>query len=114
MRYEGDIYRPPGEWKSYLLQCTVGCSNNTCTYCGILEDIQMAKVYYGGAKKRVFLCDGDAIVMKQADLVSILDHLYAAFPQLEKVSTYAGPRSTLTKSTAELKELCQHLSLIHI
>ena len=101
MRYEGDIYRPPGEWKSYLLQCTVGCSNNTCTYCGmykdknfhirpmkeILEDIQMAKVYYGGAKKRVFLCDGDAIVMKQADLVSILDHLYAAFPQLEKVST---------------------------
>lgn len=122
MRYEGDIYRPPGEWKSYLLQCTVGCSNNTCTYCGmykdktfhirpmkeILEDIQMAKVYYGGAKKRVFLCDGDAIVMKQADLVSILDHLYAAFPQLEKVSTYAGPRSTLTKSTAELKELCQH------
>lgn len=122
MRYEGDIYRPPGEWKSYLLQCTVGCSNNTCTYCGmykdknfyirpmkeILEDIQMAKVYYGGAKKRVFLCDGDAIVMKQADLISILDHLYAAFPQLEKVSTYAGPRSTLTKSTAELKELCQH------
>lgn len=122
MRYEGDIYRPPGEWKSYLLQCTVGCSNNTCTYCGmykeknfhirplndILEDISMARVYYGGAKKRVFLCDGDAIVMKQEELISILDHLYQAFPQLEKVSTYAGPRSTLTKSPAQLQELCQH------
>ena len=122
MRYEGDIYRPPGEWKSYLLQCTVGCSNNTCTYCGmykdksfhirpmeeIHKDIDMARVYYGGAKPRVFLCDGDAIVMKQEDLLSILDHLHQAFPKLEKVSTYAGPRSTLTKTPAQLKELCDH------
>ena len=54
----------------------------------------MARVYYGGAKTRVFLCDGDAIVMRQEDLISILDHLYEAFPKLEKVTTYAGPRST--------------------
>ena len=122
MRYEGDIYRPPGEWKSYLLQCTVGCSNNTCTYCGmykdkqfhirpleeIHKDIEMARVYYGGAKTRVFLCDGDAIVMKQEDLISILDHLYEAFPNLEKVTTYAGPRSTLSKTPEQLAELRRH------
>lgn len=122
MRYEGNIYRPPGEWKSYLLQCTIGCSNNTCTYCGmykdktfrvrpledILMDIKMAKVYYGGTTRRVFLCDGDAIVMKQEELLAILDRMRESFPQLEKVTTYAGPRSTLTKSPQQLRELCDH------
>ena len=90
-RYEGDIYRPPGEWRSYLLQCTIGCSNNTCTFCGmykdkhfrirpldeILEDIDMAEFYYRSACptriKRAFLCDGDAIVMKQEELLTIID-----------------------------------------
>ena len=121
MRYEGDIYRPPGEWKSDLLQATVGCSNNTCTFCNmyrdkkfhirpmadILEDIRMAKAYYGDVR-RVFLCDGDAIIMRTADLITILDTLYATFPSLEKVTTYAGPRSTLTKTPEELKLLREH------
>lgn len=121
MRYEGDIYRPPGEWKSYLLQVTVGCSNNTCTFCNmyrdkkfhirpmadILEDIRMAKAYYGDVR-RVFLCDGDAIIMRTNDLITILDTLYAIFPSLEKVTTYAGPRSTLTKTPEELKLLREH------
>lgn len=121
MRYEGDIYRPPGEWKSYLLQATVGCSNNTCTFCGmyrdkkfrvrpmadILEDISMAKAYYGDVR-RVFLCDGDAIIMPTDDLIAILDTLYATFPSLEKVTTYAGPRSTLAKTPEELKRLREH------
>lgn len=121
MRYEGDIYRPPGEWKSYLLQATVGCSNNTCTFCGmyrdkrfhirpmadILEDIRMAKAYYGDVR-RVFLCDGDAIIMPTDDLIAILDTLYATFPSLEKVTTYAGPRSTLAKTPEELKRLREH------
>ena len=83
MRYEGQIYRPPGEWRSYLLQCTVGCSNNKCTFCGmyktkkfhirpmkeILEDIAMARAYYGAENvDKVFLCDGDAIVMTYSTL----------------------------------------------
>ncbi len=120
MRYEGNIFRPPGEWKSYLLQCTVGCSHNKCTFCGmykdktfhirpladILEDIDMAKAYYQDIR-RVFLCDGDAIIMKQNDLLAILEKLYKSFPSLEKVTTYAGPRSTMTKTPAQLKELCQ-------
>lgn len=70
----------------------------------ILEDIDMAKAYYGDVK-RVFLCDGDAIVMKQEELLAILDKLYKSFPSLEKVTTYAGPRSTMTKTPAQLREL---------
>ena len=70
--------------------------------------LRWPEVYYGGAKTRVFLCDGDAIVMRQEDLISILDHLYEAFPKLEKVTTYAGPRSTLSKTPEQLAELCRH------
>lgn len=119
MRYEGDIYRPPGEWRSYLLQCTVGCSHNACTFCGmyknkkyhvrplsdILEDIDMAKAAYGDLT-RVFLCDGDAIAMDTGDLLTILRKLRDSFPSLQRVTTYAGPRSTLKKSPEDLKTLC--------
>ncbi len=118
MRYEGMIYRPPGEWKSYLLQVTMGCSHNTCTFCGmykdkryrvrpmaeVLEDIAMAKESYGDLR-RVFLCDGDAIAMKTEDLLAILEALYEAFPSLERVTTYAGPLSTLSKTPEELRTL---------
>ena len=118
MRYEGDIYRPPGEWKSYLLQTTIGCSNNTCTFCGmyldkkfhirpiadILEDIRMAKAYYGDVEL-VFLCDGDAIIMRTQELLTILEALHRAFPSLQRVTTYAGPRSTLAKTPEELRTL---------
>jgi len=120
MRYDSDLlYRPPGEWKSYLLQCTIGCSNNKCTFCGmykekqfrirpteeILEDIDMARAYYGPGLQRVFLMDGDAIIIKTEEMLRILHKLYSAFPKLEKVTLYAGPRSTLTKSLDELKAL---------
>ena len=120
MRYDSDLlYRPPGEWKSYLLQCTIGCSNNQCTFCGmykskqfrirpteeILEDIDMARDYYGPGLQRVFLMDGDAIIIKTEDLLRILRKLYDTFPALEKVTLYAGPRSTLSKTPEELKAL---------
>ena len=110
---------PPGEWKSYLLQCTIGCSYNKCTFCAmykekkfrirpveeILEDIDMARDYYGPGLKRVFLMDGDAVIMKTDDLIRVLRKLYDTFPALEKVTTYAGPRSTLAKSPEELKAI---------
>ena len=120
MRYDSDLlYRPPGEWKSYLLQCTIGCSNNQCTFCGMykekkfrirptqenLEDIDMARAYYGPGLQRVFLMDGDAIIIKTEDLLRILRKLYDTFPALEKVTLYAGPRSTLSKTPEELKAL---------
>lgn len=55
---------------------------------------------YGNGIRRVFLCDGDAIIMKQDQLLAILEKLYKTFPQLEKVTTYAGPKSTMSKTPA--------------
>ena len=120
MRYEGAIYRPPGERHSYLLQVTVGCSHNACSFCSmykdkryhvrplgdVLEDIRMAKQYYGDLK-RVFLCDGDAIAIPTQDMLTILDALYSTFPSLERVNVFAGPRSTLRKTPDELRILHQ-------
>lgn len=120
MRYDSDLlYRPPGEWRSYLLQCTIGCSHNKCTFCAmykekkfrirpveeILEDIDMARDYYGPGLERVFLMDGDAVIMKTDDLLRVLEKLYQTFPNLQKVTTYAGPKSTLAKSLEEWKQL---------
>ena len=122
MRYDSDLlYRPPGEWKSYLLQCTIGCSHNKCTFCAmykskkfrirpteeILEDIDMALDHFGPGLERVFLMDGDATIIPTDELLKILEKLYQTFPNLQKVTTYAGPRSTLAKSVDELKALRQ-------
>jgi len=119
MRYEGKIFRPPPEADSFLLQCTIGCSHNKCTFCGmykdrkyrlrslpeIIGDIKMAKVTMGRRLLKVFLCDGDAISLDTEILLEILSELYKAFPYLRQVSTYVGPQSTLSKSVDELKQL---------
>jgi len=118
MRYEGDIYRPPGEWKSYLLQCTVGCSHNACTFCDmykakkyrvrpieeVLEDIEAARIYYRDTET-VFLCDGDAINLPIDYLMRVLESINKAFPRLRRITTYAGPQSTLRKTPSELKQI---------
>lgn len=118
MRYEGSIYRPFSEANSYLLQCTIGCSHNLCTFCGmykdkryrirsiaeIKEDIGMARARYGDCEK-VFLCDGDVIAIETEMLLDILHTLRDEFPSLRHVGCYAGPMSTLSKSPDELKIL---------
>lgn len=118
MRYEGNIYRPFSEANSYLLQCTIGCSHNRCTFCGmykdkiyrvrsfeeIEEDICMAGERYGDFEK-VFLCDGDAIAIETDMLLKILKTLYRTFPSLRHVGSYVGPQSTLAKSKEELQAL---------
>lgn len=119
MRYEGDIYRPPPEADAYILQCTIGCSYNKCTYCSMYkdvryrvrpiedlkEDIRMAKAAFGNKVEKVFLSDGDAISLPTEMLLEILSELYTAFPKLTHVSTYAGPQSTLDKTLDEFKQL---------
>ncbi len=118
MRYEGNIFRPFSEANSYLLQCTIGCSHNACTFCGmykdkkyrvrdldeIREDIREAKKYYGDVDK-VFLCDGDAVAIETGILLEILAELRRAFPALRHVGTYVGPESTLAKDISELRAL---------
>ncbi|KQC10275.1 MAG: radical SAM protein [Smithella sp. SDB] len=118
MRYEGNIFRPFSEANSYLLQCTIGCPHNLCTFCGmykdkkyrerslseIMEDIDMAKDSYGDVEK-VFLCDGDAIALQTDTILAILKKLYQTFRSLRHVGSYVGPQSTLFKSMEELKAL---------
>ncbi|MEN6349833.1 MAG: radical SAM protein [Syntrophomonas sp.] len=118
MRYEGRVFRPPSEARSYILQCTVGCSHNRCTFCSMYKDkkyrvrsldeikadIRMAKLYYGNLAK-VFLADGDALAMDTGDLLEILHELYKAFPTLKHVGIYASPDSILKKELSELEVL---------
>ena len=103
MRYQGTIIRPFSEADSYLLQCTLGCSHNQCTFCGtykdksfrirplqeIKEDIRMARQHLGDARK-VFLCDGDAIAMPTDMLLAILKELYAAFDEWRALAAEAA------------------------
>lgn len=118
MRYEGTIYRPPGEWKSYLLQCTVGCSYNECTFCEaykqknfrvkpleyVLEDLDRAAALYPQTET-VFLCDGDAIVLPMDYLLTLLGRIRAAFPRLRRITSYAGPISSMKKTPVQLRSL---------
>lgn len=118
MRYEGNIFRPFSEANSYLLQCTIGCSHNKCTFCGMYKDrkyrvrtieeiktdIKMAKDHYGDTEK-VFLCDGDAIAIPTDMLLEIIHELYKTFPSLRHVGSYVGPQSTLEKGITALSTL---------
>jgi radical SAM superfamily enzyme YgiQ (UPF0313 family) len=117
MKYEGMIYRPPSEADSLILQVAVGCSYNRCTFCHsfqekafrikpfeeIKEDIDEASQY--GAIPRVFLADGDALVIPQQDLVQILNYLKKKLRKLERVGIYANAVDILKKSVEELREL---------
>jgi len=118
MDYVGNIYRPPSEAQSLLLQVTVGCSHNTCTYCQMYKgerfktkawevveaDIEEAR-RMGPRFSRLFLCDGDSLILSQRKLVQILERVRERLPWVERVGTYGDTRSVLKKSVEELSEL---------
>jgi len=118
VKYEGMIYRPPSEAESLILQVTVGCSYNRCTFCSayqgksfriksfeeVKEDIDEASSY-GARIPRVFLADGDALIIPQTGLVQILQYLRMKVKGLERVGIYANARDILKKGLEELKEL---------
>jgi len=118
MKYEGMIFRPPSEAESLILQVTVGCSYNRCTFCGayrektfrikrfeeIKEDIDEVSSY-SPRIGRVFLADGDALIIPQKELIRILSYLKAKLRGLERVGIYANAKDILRKSVEELKAL---------
>jgi radical SAM superfamily enzyme YgiQ (UPF0313 family) len=128
MRYEGKVFRPPSEARSYILQATVGCSHNLCTYCDmyrdkayrarflaeVLEDVQEASEALPETNK-VFVADGDALVMEMDHWLPILRALKKAFPRLRRVSCYATAQNVLDKSDEDLAALREAgLSLLYI
>jgi radical SAM superfamily enzyme YgiQ (UPF0313 family) len=121
VRYEGAIYRPPSEADAYILQATIGCSWNHCVYCDMyreksfrvrpvaetLEDIGVASARFGAQVRKVFVGDGDALVLDTPSFEKIVVACHAAFPKLERISCYATARNILDKSEAELRALRQ-------
>jgi len=121
MHYEGNIIRPPSEANSILLQVTVGCSRNKCTFCGaykgkrfsikpdeiIMEDIAFA-ANYCKRQRRVFLCDGDALIVPQKKLLKILMEIKKQIPWITRVGAYANAKSLKMKTLDDLKELKTH------
>lgn len=128
MRYEGTVYRPPSEAYSLLIQASIGCPHNKCTFCSmykgtkfrlrtieeIKEDLDTARDYYGEHINSIFFPDGNTIVMKTERLVEILNYARQLFPYLQRITVYGSARFVDRKSDEELKQLKEAgLSRIH-
>lgn len=127
LTYDLPLYRPPSEGENLIIQATLGCSFNRCTFCSMYKSKEfqardLADVFSDIAAaaemqidaRRVFLADGDALVLPTDHLVAILDRLRTSLPELQRVSTYALPANLLKKSTEELRVLRERkLTLVY-
>lgn len=118
MRYEGTVYRPPSEAKSLIIQVTIGCAHNTCTFCPmysdktfrvrpfneVIEDLKEARCYYNYIP-RIFFADGDAMCLQTQKLLDLLGAVRAIIPECERVSVYGRAGDILSKTEQELKQL---------
>jgi radical SAM superfamily enzyme YgiQ (UPF0313 family) len=127
MKYEGIVIRPPSEAGSLILQVTIGCSHNRCTFCPtykgkrfrirsleeIRSDLADARRYRG--VRRVFLADGDALIVPQRMLVPIIEEVNTTFDGIERIGVYGNAKSILRKSPEELQELRGHgLGIVYL
>ncbi len=117
--WDTPVFRPPSEAESFILRVTRGCAHNSCTYCNmyrgvkfeklsdeqIMRQIAMAYSVDRDGVRRVFLADGDALVLPTEKLLKILETLKKYFPNLERVASYAAPGDILRKSVEELTAL---------
>ncbi len=118
IRYSEPLFRPPSEADSLILQATVGCSYNECSFCGMYREKEFrvrplselrAEIAWArsrlGPVRKVFLADGDALIAKASFLEEVLSELNAAFPDLRRVSCYASPQALLLRSVEEMRRL---------
>lgn len=121
IRYVEPVYRPPSEAQSLILPVTDGCSWNRCTFCEmytapqkafrargedeVLDSIRRTGALYGSQVRRVFLADGDALVLPTRRLLAILEAIRAHMPSVHRVSSYCLARNLKKKSVAELIQL---------
>lgn len=118
MRYEGALYRPPSEAYSLIVQATIGCTHNKCTFCSmykdkkfrirstdeIIADFRIGRERYKTVN-RIFIADGDALALKNEELVKILSFINENFSECERIGIYGSPKAILSKTQNELKEL---------
>lgn len=116
LEYDEPLFRPPSEWRSLILQVTLGCSHNRCSFCAmyrmkrfrikrlqqVQQEIDDIAAVAADQVDRVFLADGDALVIKSKTLLGILAHLRLRFPRLRRINAYATPQNLLRKSPDEL------------
>lgn len=129
MRYSGSLFRPPSEANSFILQATLGCSWNNCTYCHMyrskqfqirpvadcIADLHAARDQVGHRVQKLFVADGDALVMPMEHWEPILLEARRCFPRLRQISCYAMATNILDKTPAELRRLRElGLSLLYI
>ncbi|MBL1279567.1 MAG: B12-binding domain-containing radical SAM protein [Fluviicola sp.] len=128
IQYNEPLFRPPSEGRSLIIQITLGCSWNKCSFCemytskqftarkqeDIFADIDAFKLHSNSIQK-VFLADGDPLVLSNKRLIPILKKLNETFPKLRRISTYASPSNLMRKSIDELKELKENgLVLLYV
>ena len=123
-----NLYRPPSESFSLILQITIGCSHNKCSFCSMYKGVQFhikpfeqikAEINYFRSRakyvNRIFLADGDALIVPTEKLIEILKYIKNIFPECERISTYASPKSLELKSEDELKKIKDNgISLLYI
>lgn len=118
MDYQGNVIRPPSESRSIILQVTVGCSHNKCTFCGaykdqkffikpdhvIDNDLAFAAKHYGHIN-RLFLADGDVLILSNKRLCKLLTSIKYKLPAVRRIRLYGNAKSIRSKSLEELQEL---------
>ena len=128
MHYSGAVYRPPSEARSLIVQCTLGCSHNKCAFCTmykdkrfsinpieqVLSDLAESRAYAGYIEK-IFLADGDALILPMDYLLTVLDYIRDNFPKCRRVAAYATTKAIMRKTDEELRTLREHgLGIVYI